>query len=157
VHFGALAREVSINPLRTSYLKRDSGHSSLATFPLKSRLTAGGNGMKHWQRQPRSTLCLAALLSLLLVQSAFGFPFLQHANLSPRMLSHNLGSFVSAVLTGSRHVADDLELLYQLRQMAVGASQPEKPSVPASLGSPLPSAQKTVCAYRGRQPATADR
>ena len=113
--------------------------------------------MKHWPNQPRFTLCLAALLSLLLVQSAFGFPFLQHANLSPRMLSHNLGSFVSMVLTGSRHVAADLELLYQLRQMAMGASQPEKPSVPVSLGSPLPSAQETICAYRGRQPATADR
>ena len=111
--------------------------------------------MKHWQ--PRSTLCLAALLSLLLVHSAFGFPFLEHANLSPRMLSRHLGSFVSVVLTGSRHIADDLELLYQLRQLAMGASQPEKPSVPVSLSSPLPSAQKTVCAYRGRQPATADR
>ena len=147
------------NPLSTSYLKLDSGHSSLATFSLKSRLMLGGKAMAHWhwQRQPRSTLCLAALLSLLLVQSAFGFPFLQHANLSPRMLSHNLGSFVRVVLTGSRHIADDLELLYQLRQLAMGASQPEKPSVPISLSSPLPSAQKTVCAYRGRRPATADR
>jgi hypothetical protein len=114
----------------------------------------GGNAMKHWQRQPRSTLCLAALLSLLLVQSAFGFPFRQHANLSPRMLYHNLGSFVSVVLTGSRHIADDLELLYQLRQLAMGASQPEKPSVPVSLSSPPPSAQKTVCAYRGRFSST---
>lgn len=113
--------------------------------------------MKHWQRQPRSTLCLAALLSLLLVQSALGLPFLQHANLSPRILSHNLGSFVSVVLTGSRHIADDFELLYQLSQLAMRASQPEKPSVPVSSGSPLPSAQKTLCAYRGRQPATADR
>ena len=115
--------------------------------------------MKHWQRQPRSTLCLAALLSLLLVQSAFGFRFRQNANPSPGMLYHNLGSFVRVVLTGSRHIADDLELLYQLRQLAIGASQPEKPSVPASLSSPPPSAQKTLCAYRlaFRQPAAADR
>ena len=110
--------------------------------------------MKHWQRQPRSTLFLAALLSLLLVQSAFGFPFRPRANLNPSVLYHNLGSFVTVVLTGSRHIADDLELLYQLRQLAMGASQPEKPSVPVSVSSPLPSRQKTVCASRGRIPST---
>src|SRR5215472_3704989 len=146
-----------LNRLPTNYLNRDSGHSSLATFSLKSRLRTGGNAMKHRQRQPRSTLCWAALLSLLLVQSAFGLPFFQHANLSPRMLSHNLGSFVSVVLTGSHHIADDLVLLYQLRQLAVGTSPPEKSSVPVSLGSPLPPAQKMVCGYRRSQPATADR
>jgi hypothetical protein len=104
--------------------------------------------MKHWRRQPRSTLCLAALLSLLLVQGAFGFPFLQRANLSPRMLYRNLGSFVSVVLTGSRHIADDLELFYELRQLATGPPQSER-SVPVSRSSaPSSSTQETLCEHR---------
>lgn len=104
--------------------------------------------MAHWQR----ILGLAAaLLSLLLVQSAFGFPFHQtRANMSPRMLYHNLGSFVGVVLTGTRHIVDDLELLYELRQLTMGAAQAEGSSAPVSLSSPPPSAQKAVCAYRGR-------
>jgi hypothetical protein len=139
---------VLLNPLRTTNLKRGSGHSSLATFSLKSRLMLGGNAMKHWQRQPRSTLCLAALLSLLLVQSAFGFPFRQHANLSPRMLYHNLGSIVGAVLTGSRHIADDLELLNELRQLATRPPQSEK-SVPVYRSSaPSSSTQEMLCEHR---------
>ena len=77
--------------------------------------------------KPRYIGLAALLLALLLVQSAFSFSFRRRANLSPRMLYHNLGSFVSLVLTGSRHIAGDLELLYQLRQLAAGASQPEKP------------------------------
>jgi len=132
-----------------------AGDNPLTTFSLKSRLRSGGKAMAHWQRQSRSILGLAVLLSLLLVQTVSGLPFRQtRINLSPRMLYHNLGSFVSVVLTGSRHIADDLELLYQLRQLAMGASQPEKPSVPVSLSSPPPSAQKTVCAYRGRFSST---
>src|ERR1700745_1216156 len=62
--------------------------------------------MAHWQRQSRSILGLAALLSLLLVQTAFSLPFRQtRINLSPRMLYHNFGSIFGAVLTGSRHIA----------------------------------------------------
>jgi len=108
--------------------------------------------MAHWQRQPQRILRLAAtLLSLLLVQSAFGFPFRQaRADLSPRMLYHNLGSLVGVVVTGTRHIADDLETLYELRQLAIGASQAERSSVPISFSSPRRSAQKAVCAYRGR-------
>lgn len=133
---------------------------SLVTFSVKGRLMSGGNAMKHWQRQPKSTLSLAALLSLLLVQSAFGFPYSQtRINLTPRVLYNSLGSFASTVLTQGRHVVNDLELLYQLHQLAMGASQPEKPPAPASLSSPLPPAQKTLCAYRVPfpQPAAADR
>ena len=77
--------------------------------------------MSDCQRQSRSILGLAALLSLLLVQTAFSLPFRQtHINLSPRMLYHHLGSIVGAVQTGGRHIADDLELLYELRQLASG-------------------------------------
>ena len=57
--------------------------------------------MAHSRRKPRYIGLAAPLLALLLVQSAFGFPFRQRANLSPRMLYHNLGTFVSVVLTGS--------------------------------------------------------
>jgi hypothetical protein len=107
--------------------------------------------MEHWQRQPRGILGLAAgLLSLLLVQSAFGFPFRERANLSPRMLYHNLGLLAGVALTGSRHIVGDLETLYELRQLATGASQPERSSVPVPPSSPPPPAQKAVCAYRGR-------
>lgn len=106
--------------------------------------------MAHSRRKLRYIGLAASLLALLLVQSAFGFPFRQRANLSPRMLYHNLGSFVGVVLTGSRHILDDLELLYELRQLAMRASHPEKPSVPVSLSSPPASEQKVVCAYRGR-------
>lgn len=111
--------------------------------------------MAHCQRQPLGILGLAAaLLSLLLVQSAFGFPFRKRANPSPRVLYHNLGSLVVVTLSGSRRFVDNLETLYELHQLAVGASQPEKPSVPVSLSSPPPSAQKRVCAYRGRFSST---
>ena len=111
--------------------------------------------MAHCQRQPLGVLGLAAgLLSFLLVQSAFGFPLCKHANLSPRMLDHNLGSLVVVALSGTRHFVDNFETLYELHQLAMGASQPEKPSVPVSLSSPPPSAQKAVCAYRGRFSST---
>ena len=115
--------------------------------------------MAHSRQKLRYIGLAAPLLALLLVQSAFGFPFRQRANLSPRVLYHSLGSFVSVVQTGSRHIANDLELLCQLHQLAMGASQSEKPSVPVSLSSQLPSAQKRLCAYRVplRQPAAADR
>ena len=108
--------------------------------------------MARWQRQPRRILGLAAgLLSVLLVQTAFGVPFRQtRANLTPRMLYHNLGSLVGVVLTGSRHLVDDLELLYQLHQLAMGPSQAERSSVPISLSAPPPSsAQRVFCDYRG--------
>lgn len=106
--------------------------------------------MAHWQRQPRPISGLAtALLSFLLVQSAFGLPFGQtRANLSPRMLYHSLGSLVGVVLTDSRHIVDDFELLYELHQLSMRASQAERSSVPVSLSSPPPSsAQVAVCDY----------
>jgi hypothetical protein len=105
--------------------------------------------MAHWQRQSRSILGSAALLSLLLVQTAFGFPFLQtRINLSPRMLYHNVGSIFGAVLTGSRHIADDFELLYELRKLATGPPQSEK-SVPVSRSSaPSSSTQATLREHR---------
>jgi hypothetical protein len=106
--------------------------------------------MAHWQLQHRRILGLAApLLSLLLVQSAFGFPFRQtRADLSPRMVYHNVVSLVGTVLTRSRDIVDDLELLYELRQLTTGASQAERSSVPVSLSSPpSSSAQEKVCDY----------
>jgi len=109
--------------------------------------------MAHSRRKPRFIGLAAPLLALLLVQSAFGFPFRQRVNMSPRVFYHYVGSFVGVVLTGSRHILDDLVLLYEIRQLAMGASQPEKPSVRVSPSSPPPS-QKGVCAYRGRFSST---
>ena len=105
--------------------------------------------MAHWQRQSRSILSLAALLSLLLVQTAFSLPFRQtHINVSPRMLYNNFGSIFGAVLTRSRHIAGDLELLYELRQLATGPPQSERP-VPVSRSSaPSSSTQETLCEHR---------
>lgn len=105
--------------------------------------------MAHWQRRSRSILGLATLLSLLLVQTAFSLPFRQtHINLSPRGLYHNLGSIVGAVMTGSRHIAGDLELLYELRQLATRPPQSAR-SVPISRSSaPSPSTQETLCEHR---------
>ena len=105
--------------------------------------------MARWQPQSRSVLGLAALLSLLLVQTAFGLPFRQtRINLSPRMLYHNFGSMVGAVLTGSRHIAGDLELLYVLHQLATAPAQSDK-SVPASPRSaPSSSTQQMLCERR---------
>ena len=105
--------------------------------------------MADWQRRPRSILGLAALLSLLLVQTAFSLPVRQtRINLSPRMLYHNLGSIVGAVLTGSRHIADDLELLNELRQLATRPPQSEK-SVPVYRSSaPSSSMQEMLCEHR---------
>ena len=105
--------------------------------------------MAHWQRQSRPILGLAALLSLLLVQTAFGLPFRQtRINLSPRVIYHSFGSIVGAVLTGSRHIAADFELLYVLRQLATGPPQLEK-SVPVSRSStPSSPTQKTLCEHR---------
>jgi len=105
--------------------------------------------MAHWQRQSRSILGLAALLSLLLVQTASGLPFRQtRINLNPRMLYHNFGSIFGAILTGSRHIAGDLELLYELRQLATGLPQSEK-SFPVSRSSaPTPSTQEMLCEHR---------
>jgi hypothetical protein len=100
--------------------------------------------MSYRQRQPRRIPGLAAaLLLLLLVQSTFGFPSRQtRANLSPRMLYHNLGSLVGVVLTGSRHIVGGLETLYELHQLAMGTSQTE------TLNSSSPSsAQEAVCDY----------
>lgn len=107
--------------------------------------------MANWRRQPRRILGLAAAsLSLLLVQNAFSFPVRQtSANLRPGMLYHHLDSLVGVVLTASSHIVDDLETLYELRQLALGASQAEKSSVPVSLNSPpASSAQSVVCSYR---------
>ncbi len=107
--------------------------------------------MAHWRRQPVRMLDLAAgLFSLLLVQNASGFPFhTTSANLSPRMVYHNLGSLVGVVLTESRHIVKDLETLYELRQLALGTSPAEGSSVPISLSSSSPSSvQEAVCNYR---------
>ena len=105
--------------------------------------------MADWQRQPRSILGLAALLSLLLAQTAFSLPFRQtRTNLSPHMLYHSLGSIVGTVLTGTRHIADDFVLLYELRQLATAPPQLEK-SVPVSRSSaPSSPTQKTLCEHR---------
>ena len=105
--------------------------------------------MAHWQRQSRSILGLAALLSLLLVQTAFSLPFRQtRINLSPRMLYHNFGSIFGALLTGSRHIAGDLELLYALHQLATAPPQSDK-SVPVSQSSaPSSSTQEMFCERR---------
>jgi hypothetical protein len=107
--------------------------------------------MSYRRWQPRRILGLAAaLLLLLLVQSAFGLPSRPtRANLSPRMLYHNLGSLVGVVLTGSRHIVGGLETLYELHQLAMGASQTERSSGPVSLNSSAASsAQEAVCDYR---------
>ena len=105
--------------------------------------------MADWQRQSRPVLGLAALLSLLLAQTAFSLPFRQtRINLSPRMLYRNLSSIVGAVLTGTRHIAGDLELLYELRQLATEPPQSEK-SVPVSPSSaPSSPTQKILCEHR---------
>jgi len=121
----------------------------VANLFVESRLMSGGKAMADWQRRPRSILGLAALLSLLLVQTAFSLPVHQtRINLSPRMLYHNLGSIVGAVLTGSRHIADDLELLNELRQLATRPPQSEK-SVPVYRSSaPSSSTQEMLCEHR---------
>jgi hypothetical protein len=105
----------------------------------------------HWRRQPGRMLGLtAALFSLLLVQNASGFPFRStSANLSPRTLYHNVDSLVGVVLTGSRHIVNGLETLYELRQLALGTLPSERSSVPVSLNSPPRlSADEAVCNYR---------
>jgi hypothetical protein len=99
--------------------------------------------MAHWQRQSRSILGLAALLSLLLVQIAFGLPFRQ-----TRSLYNNFGSTVGAVLTGSRHIAGDLELLYDLHQLATGPPQSEKSVLVSRRSAPPSSTQETLCEHR---------
>lgn len=105
--------------------------------------------MADCQRQSRSIVGSAVLLSLLLVQTAFNLPSRQtRNNLSPRMLYHNLGSIVGAVKIGSRHIADDLELLYELRQLASGPPQSER-SAPVSRSSvPSLPTQETLCERR---------
>jgi hypothetical protein len=107
-------------------------------------------GMAYRQLQPRHTGVAVALLLLLLVQSAFGFPFRQtRANLSPRMFYHNFGSLVGVVLTGSHHIVGSLETLYELRQLAMATSQTEGSSGSISLNSQSrSSAQVVVCDYR---------
>ena len=103
--------------------------------------------MANSQRQSRSILGLAALLSLLLVQTAFTLRQ-PRINLSPHMLYHHLGSTVGAVLSGSRHIADDFELLYELHQLASGPPQSER-SVPVSRSSaPSSPTQETLCERR---------
>jgi hypothetical protein len=103
--------------------------------------------MANSQRQSRSILGLAALLSLLLVQTVFSLPQTR-INRSPHMLYHDLGSAVGAVLSGSRHVADDFELLYELHQLASGPPQSEM-SVPVSRSSaPSSSTQEMLCEHR---------
>jgi hypothetical protein len=105
--------------------------------------------MAHWQRQPRSILGLAALLSLLLVETAFSVPFSQtRISPSPRMLYRNFSSIIGAVLTRSRHIADDLELLYELRQLASGPPQSERSVSVSRSSAPSSSTQQTLCEHR---------
>jgi hypothetical protein len=103
--------------------------------------------MANSRRQSRSILGLAALLSLLLVQTAFSLPQ-PRINLSPHTLYHHLGSTVGAVLSRSRHFADDFQLLYELHQLASGPPQSER-SVPVSRSSaPSSPTQETLCERR---------
>jgi hypothetical protein len=89
------------------------------------------------------------LLSLLLVQTAFGLSFRQtRINLSPRVLYHNFDSMVGAVLIGGHHIAGDLELLYALHQLATAAPQSDN-AVPVSRSSvPSSSTQEMLCERR---------
>ena len=106
--------------------------------------------MAQWRRQPGRMLGLAAaLFSLLLVQKTSASPtHASSAELTPRILYHNAGSLVAAVVTGSSHIVKNLETLYELRQLALGASPAATSSVRVSLNSsPSSSAQETLCSY----------
>jgi hypothetical protein len=106
--------------------------------------------MPNWRRQPGRILVLAAaLFSLLLVQKASGSPFhTPSADLNPRMIYHSAGSLFAAAVTGSSHIVKDLETLYELRQLALGASPVVTSSVHASLNSSSSvSAQETLCRF----------
>jgi hypothetical protein len=106
--------------------------------------------MAQWRRQPGRMLGLAAaLFSLLLVQKASGSPsHASSADLNPRMLYHNAGSLFAAVVTGSSHIVKDLETLYELRQLALGASPAATASAHVSLNSSSSSsAQETLCRF----------
>src|ERR1700721_781711 len=103
---------------------------------------SGGKAMANSQLQSRSILGLAASLSLLLVQTAFNLPQTP-TNLSPRMLFPPLGSIVGAVLSGSRHMAGDFELLYELHQLASGPPQSERSVSASPSTAPSSSTQKT--------------
>jgi hypothetical protein len=115
---------------------------------------------RKWQ--PRRILGLAAVLFwLLLVQNAFGFPFRQtSSSLNLCMLYHNLDSLVAVVLTRSSHIVDDVETLYELRQLTLGglagrevvspcSSEPSTLIVGAKGCLQLPSCS---CAERNRVP-----
>jgi hypothetical protein len=106
--------------------------------------------MAHTQRQQRMLGFALVLILPLLVQSDYGFPARQMcANRSPRVLSHNLGLLAGVVLTGSHHIVGGLETLYELRQLAIGASQTEGSSGRVSENSSsTSSAEETVCFYR---------
>jgi hypothetical protein len=106
--------------------------------------------MPNWRRQPARMLGLAAaLFSLLLVQKTSASPsHASSADLNPRILYHSAGSLFAAVVTGSSHIVKNLETLYELRQLAFGASPAATPPVRASLNSsPSSSAQETLCNY----------
>src|SRR6202035_4424388 len=102
--------------------------------------------MSHWPRQLRRALVFsAALFFLLLVQNAFGVPFRQaNANLSPRTLYHNLDSLASALFTRSSHIVGSLQTLYELRQLALRNSQPERPSVTIFPAAPSSLVSRSV-------------
>jgi hypothetical protein len=107
--------------------------------------------MAHRQLQPRRILGLAVvLLIFLLVQTAFGRPFLPtRANLSPRMFYSNFGSLLGMVVTGSRHIVGSLETLNELHQLAIATSQTEGSSASISLNSQSrSSAPVVICDYR---------
>ena len=106
--------------------------------------------MPNWRRQPARMLGLAAaLFSLLLVQKTSASPsHASSADLNPRILYHSAGSLFAAVVTGSGHIVKNLETLYELRQLALGASPVVTSSVHASLNSSSSmSAQETFCSY----------
>ena len=106
--------------------------------------------MAQWRRQPGRMLGLAAVVcSLLLVQKTSASPNnASSADLNPRILYHNAGSLFAAALTGSSHIVKNLETLYELRQLALGASPAATSSAHVSLNSSSRSStQETFCNY----------
>ena len=106
--------------------------------------------MAHWRQQPGRMLGLAAaVFSLLLVQKTSASPFhASSADLNPRILYHNAGSLFAAALTGSSHIVKNFETLYELRELALGASPAGTPPGHISVNSSLrSSAQGTFCNY----------
>lgn len=105
--------------------------------------------MPEWPHQLRRKPGLAAaLLSVLLVETAFGFPLrqLHAADLNPLKLYRDLDSLAGVALARGRHFVNDLETLYKIYHLTPAASQAGKSSVPnRSSSPPASSAQEPVC------------